>query len=161
MSTQHKSFAAAAMECLGLWWSFARGKDIPPTIPPEFANDDETVQARFNRYAQLTPRSRLFDRIGRLVFFVPKDMDCRADFFYVPGDRRFFTGTWGDVTRQNVHDNQTRVALRELLSKKAALAGIAVVLIGACIAPTVVEHMTPFHPLDGATRTATVALHHF
>ncbi|WP_109479924.1 hypothetical protein [Paraburkholderia sp. C35] len=159
-----RSLFSITWECLVLWSMFVLGKEIPPDRPEGMS--DEAFAGRVENFKRLHPRSRLFDRIGRLVFFRPMDMDCRWDFFYIPADRviHYFgkgdpdnlAGKEGRIARTNVHDNQTRVELRGLLSKRAALAGIVVVLIGALIAPTMVQHMTPFHLF-----TAAGAFQHF
>lgn len=133
-----QSLLSVLKECLTLWRTFYRGKEI-------------LVENGTSYNGELSPRSRLFDRIGRLVFFDPKDMGCHWDFFMVPGDRRHRRGYYTDISAANIHDNQTRVRVRELLSKKAAKAGVVVVLIGAAIAPFSVQHMTPIHPFGTAT----------
>lgn len=142
MDTQAKakrSFFSVAKECLSVWWTFHRGKDI------RLANGGE-----FNE--NLSQRSRLFYRIGELVFFKPSDMGCTWDFHVVPGDRWLTAGGWyDDVAIRKIYDNQVRVRVRELLSKKAAKWGVVVVLLGALIAPFTVQHMTPIHPFAGFT----------
>ncbi|MCA8448853.1 hypothetical protein [Burkholderia vietnamiensis] len=127
---------AVLKECLAIWWTFNRGKEV---LMEDGGSYNEA----------LSPRSRLFDRIGTLVLFDPKEMACHWDFHMVAGDRRIKGGIYRDIAARNVHDNQIRVRVRELLSKKAAKAGVVVVLLGALIAPFSVQHMTPFHPLAG------------
>jgi hypothetical protein len=133
-----RSMFSVAKECLALWWAFSRGKEI-------LMEDGRTYRDELSR------RSRLFDRIGRLVLFAPEDMACHWDFFMVPGDRRHRAGYYTEIAAKNVHDNQTRVRVRELLSKKAAKFGVVVVLLGAFIAPRFAQHMTPLHLFSGTS----------
>ena len=133
-----RSIFSVATECVALWWAFNRGKEI-------LMEDGRTYRDELSR------RSRLFDRIGRLVLFAPEDMACHWDFFMVPGDRRHRAGYYTEIAAKNVHDNQTRVRVRELLSKKAAKFGVVVVLLGAFIAPRFAQHMTPLHLFSGTS----------
>ncbi|HDR8994513.1 TPA: hypothetical protein QDB01_000390 [Burkholderia vietnamiensis] len=144
-----RSFFAVAKECLAVWWTFNRGNEV------KLENGGSYNEA-------LSPRSRLFDRIGKLVLFDPKDMGCHWDFHMVAGDRRHRGGYYDRMVVGTVHDNQIRVRVRELLSKKAAKYGVVVVLLGALIAPFSVQHMTPFHLMDGRTFSSHGAsVHHF
>lgn len=142
-TTAKRSFFSVAKECLALWWTFNRGKEV--------------LMENGGSYNELlSPRSRLFDRIGTLVLFDPNDMDCHWDFHMAPGDRRHRGGYWDTLVVRTIHDNQIRVRVRELLSKKAAKYGVVVVLLGALIAPFSVQHMTPFHPLAGLTSSRSI-----
>lgn len=139
--TKPQSLFTVAGACLALWWSYARGKEI-------------LMENGQNYNPKLSSRSRLFDRIGRLVLFHPEEMRCRSNFFDAAGERHLLfkarSKFWASKAQGNVHDNHTRVVVRELISKKAAKAGIVVVVLGALIAPFAVEGMTPLHPLSGA-----------
>jgi len=150
-----RSIFSVATECLALWWAFNRGKEIPMengTPYPTFLRyENNDPRKKVLSLEELSQRSRLFDRIGRLVLFAPEDMACHWDFFMVPGDRRHRAGYYTEIAAKNVHDNQTRVRVRELLSKKAAKFGVVVVLLGAFIAPRFAQHMTPVHLFSGTS----------
>lgn len=143
--TKPQSLFKIAGACLALWWSYARDKEI-------------LMENGQKYHPKLSSRSRLFDRIGRLVLFHPEEMRCSGNFFDVPGDRHLLFSAqsemWDRKAQWNVRDNHTRVVLRELISKKAAKAGIVVVVVGALIAPFAVESMTPIHPLSGVFASA-------
>ncbi|SDG96482.1 hypothetical protein SAMN05216466_106210 [Paraburkholderia phenazinium] len=81
---------------------------------------------------EISWRSKVFDKIGRVLIGPPEKLGVRSNFYFIQADRAQFFSL--ETLRENVRDQFVRRELRAMISRRMLLVGAVVVVIGVLCA---------------------------
>ena len=77
---------------------------------------------------EISWRSKVFDKIGRVLIGPPEKLGVRSNFYYIQAERAQFA--LRETLRENVRDQFIRRELRVMFARRMLVVGLVVVVIG-------------------------------